>query len=203
MTIKIENDGYVNCKSNFYSAQDIISSDTVYLFDTGINKLIGEIDSGIWAISYLLSMYDFIPQNFVLFKDAVLTVNNERISLNEFCKYSCYLDESYPLFNTKKSVKRLIEEGLKKSKLTYSVQQIKDIFLLDEELFERPAHQVGNERFRAMSAIAFAHGKKVFCFPWLSQKRYNYYNNNILKLLEILNQLEMIVILPIGYSGQD
>ena len=51
-------EGYVDCKRVF-TAQDNLSFDVEYTFKTGINKLIGEIDSNVRATSYYLSMYKF------------------------------------------------------------------------------------------------------------------------------------------------
>ena len=50
--IGIKNEGYVYCKSCFYSALDGLSNNLCYSFKPGINKLIGEIDSENWAVSY-------------------------------------------------------------------------------------------------------------------------------------------------------
>ena len=80
-SIHISNSGYVNCRSGFYYSQDILHRSSVYSFSSGINKLIGEIDSGNWAISYLLSMYKYRPKDFILFEQPNAFVNNELISL--------------------------------------------------------------------------------------------------------------------------
>ena len=52
-SINVRNDGYVYCKSGFYHSQDSTDYKTEYIFTTGVNWLIGEIDSGCWAaVSY-------------------------------------------------------------------------------------------------------------------------------------------------------
>ncbi len=112
MNITIKNDGYVACKSNFYSAQDILSSSECQ-FSSGINKLQGEIDSGAWAISYLLSMYKYSPDDFVLFETPLIIADDVVMSLEEFSKYSCYMDKVYPLFNSKMPINKLIEKSYK------------------------------------------------------------------------------------------
>ncbi len=64
LNITIKNEGYIHCKSAFYSSEDILSL-TEYIFTKGINMLNGDIDSGVWAISYLLSMmYKYTPQDY-------------------------------------------------------------------------------------------------------------------------------------------
>ena len=197
--IIITNDGYIHCKSNFYSSQDILNN-TSFNFGVGINKLIGEIDSGIWAISYLLSMYKHRPEDFVLFEQPKVIVKSQVISLNEFSKFSCYMDKLDPLFSSNHSVKKLIMQGLDHSKLNCSYDDIKNLFYIDSERFERPLDGVGNEIFKAMAAIGFSYKKEIFCFPWLSNRRFESYHENLATLLQILEKLGKTVIIPVGIS---
>ena len=197
--ISIKAEGYVDCKSCFYSAQDIMES-SGFDFCAGINKLIGEIDSGSWAVSYLLSMYKHRPSDFVLFDDPKVTVNGKTVSLNELSEYSCYMDRSDPLFSTNYTVKELIWQGLANNKLTCSYTDVMDMFCLDNERVECSLSSVGNEIFRSMAAIGFSHKKEVYCFPWLSRKRFEYYHENLSTLLRTLESMNMVVILPVGYK---
>ena len=77
------------------------------------------------------------------------------------------------------------------------------MFQLDEQRFERPISQVGNEVFRAMAAIGYAHEKEIFCFPWLSKERFDSYRNNLADLLPILEKIGKIAIIPIGYDSEN
>ena len=198
--VSIRNQGYVECKAAFCSAQDLLSENREYKFTTGINRLVGEVDSGNWAVSYLLSMYIYRPEDFVLFGKTDVTVNYSTvISLNKFSEYTCYMDPVYPMFSTKKSVRTLILQGLEKNHTDCTPEYFKDMFCLDDQRFRRPLSQVGNEKFRAMAAVAIAHGKQVFCFPWFTQRRFEYYHENLSVLLEMLGSLGKIVILPVGF----
>ena len=199
--VNIRNYGYVSCKSAFYSAEDGLSECTQYNFSTGINRLVGEIDSGNWAVSYTMSMYKARPKDFILFEKPEAIVNNEPMSLGELCKFSCYMDESYPLFSSKHSIRNLITKGLRNSQVGFTVDELKNMFYLDDQRFERPLTQVGNEIFRSMAAIGVAFGKEIFCFPWLSSRRFHGYHNNLSGLLEILEDLKKIVIVPIGVEN--
>lgn len=198
--IKINNDAYVHCKSSFYSAQDTLNDTLSYKFSQGINKLLGEIDSGNWAISYLIAMYPYMSskEKKLLFLPANALVNNKMLSLKELSVYSCYLDKKYPLFSTKKTVRKLVSKGLKKHSRLETPENIRDMFHISSERFERPLSGVGNEIFRSMAAIGFCHEKQVFCFPWLSKKRFDYYHGNITDVLNILESLGKIIILPVG-----
>lgn len=196
--IRIKNEGYVFCKSSFYSAQDSLSHDSCYTFSRGINKLIGEIDSGNWAISYLLSMYKHRPEDFVLFEQPEAVVNNKSVSLNELSAFSCYMDPLDPLFDPAVSVKDSVIQGLAYSKQNDSYDAVKNLFYLDSERFERPLSAAGNEIFRSMAAIGFSYKKEIFCFPWLSDRRFESYHENLTGLLRIFENLGKTVILPVG-----
>ncbi len=195
--IYVINNGYIHCRSVFYASHDILNKSEFH-FTTGINKLNGEIDSGNWAISYLLSMYKYRPKDFILFEQPQALLNNERISLEELSKFSCYMDIEYPLFSKNTSVRKLVTRGLKDSKLNYSCDDIKNLFQLDNERFERPLKNIGNDIFRAMAAIGFSYNKQIFCFPWLSKIRFEGYHKNLTWLLQTLEDLEKIVIVPLG-----
>ena len=69
---------------------------------------------------------------------------------------------------------------------------------MDSERFERPLAGAGNEIFKAMAAIGYANDKKVFCFPWLSKKRFESYHENLTDLLRTLDDLGQISIVPVG-----
>lgn len=197
MDILIFNDGYVMCKSDFYSAKDTLSP-FEYHFTSGVNKLVGEIDSGVWGVSYLLSMYRHNREDFVLFKDCTVIVDDTTLALDEFSEYSCYMDAIYPLFNTKIPVNKLVEKAINSNKLECDAESIRELFCIDRERFMRPLSQLGNEKFKAMAAIGYANKKQVFCFPWLSHKRYTYYHENLQELIKILADLNKVVVLPVG-----
>jgi hypothetical protein len=196
--ISVKSEGTVFCKSRFYSARDSLSGRSRYSFSQGVNKLIGEIDSGNWAISYLLSMYKYRPKDFVLLDQPEVTVNNKHIFIAELSEFSCYMDRLYPLFSTADSVKTQIRRGLNQSKLSCSYDDIKNLFFLDNERVEQPLSGVGNEIFRSMAAIGFSYEKEIFCFPWFSNSRFEYYHKNLTSLLQILENLRKTVIIPIG-----
>lgn len=198
-SINFSNSGYVFCQSSFGSMHCDLDSNRKFSLSQGVNILSEEIDSDAWATSYALSMYNHKPKDFTLFEKPEVVLNNKiAISLNEFCEHSCYLDLTYPMFSTKTPVKKLIIRALKTNVCYKSLEEIQELFGLDSNRLERPLSSVGNEAFRAMAAIGYSSGKQVFCFPWMSQKRFQYYNNNVTQLLEILKSLDKTVILPLG-----
>lgn len=200
-TIKIRSSGCVYCKSEFYSAQDSISENKEYIFFPGINKLAGDIDSGSWAISYLISMYNCRSKDFILFDKTKVELNGEAVDVSELSDAACYMDKSYPLFSSKKAVRQLVLQGIKRSHIELSADEVMSIFHISEDRFDRPLKGVGNEIFKAMAAIAYCNQKEILCFPWMSYRRYDGYHYNLSGVLEILESLNKIVILPIGVKA--
>ena len=112
-------------------------------------------------------------------------------------------EKIYPLYSTKQPIEKLVMHGIKKNKLDYSPEEIRDLFHMDSERFTRPIKAVGHEIFRAMAAIGYVHNKQVFCFPWLSKMRYDGYNLHMPDLMNILESLKMIVIVPRGQEDRN
>ena len=193
-------EGHINCKSKFYTSHDVLQEYMNFKFTTGINNLFGDIDSGAFGVSYLLSMYNIDVNKKLLSSPLIATVDGKPETLDVLSKKCCYLDDDFfPLFSSKrKTILQLIEKGIKKSKINQTAEKICNLFLLDSERIHRPIKYVGNERFRAMAAVGYSFGYQVFCFPWLSKKMFNYYTNNILWLLDILEKLKVVVIVPRG-----
>lgn len=196
--ISFSNGAYIHCKSNFYSCVDVLQSYMKFEFSKGVNKLVGEIDSGIFAISYLLSMYRIDVPKSVFDSIPMITVDDSCMELEKFTPVCCYLDQSYPLFSSSKTVRNQVSKGLKKSGLNYTPDEICDMFKMEKFRFDRPIVATGNEKYKAMAAIGFSHGKEVFCFPWLSRMRYEAFHNHMPHLLDTLEGLGKIVILPVG-----
>ena len=196
--LKIKCDAYINCKSGFYSALVAVNEIHPYEFSVGVNKLIGEIDSENWGISYLISMYPYLSRSKRKLIDTYALLNGNEVPFEDLSKYACYMDKIYPLFSTKKTIRKLVSKGIKKNRMKETPENIRDTFYIDPERFERPLCGVGNERFKAMAAVAYCNQKEVYCFPWLSKNRFDYYHYNMLGLLEILESLNKIVILPVG-----
>jgi hypothetical protein len=191
-------EGFVYPKSIFYSSSGTLSNHNCLILKRGINKLIGEIDCGNWEMSYLLSMYKYRPDDFILSEIPTVLLDNKTVSLQKISKIACYMDESYHLFSSKKTVKELITHNLKLNNCEYNCAEILDCFKLDEQRVERPIIYTGNEHFRAMAAVGILYGKEIFCFPWLSNSRFLLYYRNITFCLEKLADYGKIIVLPVG-----
>ena len=195
--ISIKNSGFVHCKSEFYTAHITLNSYDVYNFIRGTNRLIEDIDSGSWAIGYLLSMYDVIDES-TLFEPLIAMVDGEEVQLQQLKHLACYMDRSYPLFSSKSTVREIVTRGINMYGIHNSADDIREMFLIHKNRFEKPLASVGNEIFKAMAAIGYSFEKQIYCFPWMSRKLFESFHLNIVHAIDILTQQNKIVILPLG-----
>lgn len=195
ISLKIEL-GAATCKSSFYTAFDIAQNE--YTFTNGINFLHGEIDDGGFYASYIMSMYcvDTLNCNFY---NATVTIDGEQVCLRQLCNMSCYIDPIYPLFSSDRSIKDCVKAALERNKTSLSCDDVRNIFMIDRQRFEMPLSGTGNEKYKAMSDIGYVNQKDIYCFPWFSKKRFDSLHRNMTDLLEILDNLNKTVILPLGH----
>ncbi len=206
--ISFVGEGYTYFSSDTFNMFCRIPENVEFVFKTGVNKIIGDIDSAAWALSYILSMYNHRPKDINLFGElenkgsGSILVNDNRISLKDFGEYSCYLDFIYPLFSDKSkhiTLKKIIEKGLEKNHCTECAEEIRDLFGFDEARFTRPLYQIHSYRYRAFAAIGYVYQKQVYCLPWVSDDMYE--NQGDMKFaIEKLEALGKIIILPKGYK---
>lgn len=197
--LTVRNGGFVACKSDFYTASDILDSRKEYSFAPGINRLCGEIDSGIWAVSYLLSMYAHRPKDFILHEPPTAAVNGEILPLESLADSVCYLvNRMDPLFARNRPLDRMISAAIRRSGADLTPEEVRTLFQMDAERFIRPISGVGHEAFKAMAALAYCRGRQIFCFPWMSKSRFDAFHGHLSGLLPILEGLGVTVILPVG-----
>lgn len=190
--------GWITCRSRFYTAHSVWSGDVS--FREGINMMLCEVDQDGFPLSYLISMYECRPRDFVFEAPPSVFIDGQKSDMQTLATRSCYIDALYPLFSSKrKTVRQLIEQGLRRAEQKASFRDVQEMFELTDARVDRPLCQVGNEVFRAMPAIGYAHGKEVFCFPWMSDKQYRWFYSHISVATSMLAFLGKVVILPIGH----
>lgn len=197
-SIDIKSQGYVHCHSRLYTSHGNLPYNMNRSLSVGANILKGEIDSGEWELSYLLSMYCHRPRDFVLTAPTEVYINGTATTLEELSRYTCYIDELYPLFSGRNPICKQVAKGIRRSGLNCTPQDIMNMFCLDEFRFTRPFSGAGNEVYRAMAAVGYCYGKQVFCFPWMSRQKLEATHLHIPVLIDILSELNMITVLPQG-----
>lgn len=193
-SITIENfEGYFYCHS-YFGSYHLTCDRFSYKFEHGITILYGDIDCGGWGVSCGISQKQ---KDIVLSSEEIIAeMNDTPCDLEKIYTHAWYMDQSFG----RKTVEKLVNQGLKKTNSNISAENIREIFQISSDRFQLPIQQVGNERFRCVAAIGYAFSKSIYCFPWISKKMVEYYGKNLIDVLEILEKLKQIVILPTNYQ---
>ena len=128
--LSISNSGYIHCRSQYYTAFNTLYENNVYRINHGLNELIGDIDCGTWAISYLLSMFDSVDKT-TLFKPLIAYVNGGEMDLKTLQHYSCYMDISYPMFSSECTIKDIVVSAIDISRIQTTAANIREMFLIN------------------------------------------------------------------------
>ncbi len=128
-------------------------------------------------------------------------LNNVEIHPKELVKHSGFITEKVipgvNCIDNLSSAKECIQTALQISGEKFSVEEIKSIFHLSDERFERPLEYVSGEIWLISMAIQFALGKEIFCYPWLSMREiFRLKAVHELNVLDYLRNTNKIVLVP-------
>ena len=157
--------GYAFCQSQVYSCKDTFKSITYEFVGGNIYALISDFGRGSWGLATCLGGTGEII-------DGDILLNDQKISPVHLAKVSCFLGKTdfneLEFLKESESAKNCIQEALTISELPYSVTDIKHMFGLSNERFERDIKYVSGEIWRITAAIGFALDKQIFIYPWMN-----------------------------------
>lgn len=94
-----------------------------------------------------------------------------------------------------KTARKLIADGLKRSNTHISLDDVIDLFSISEGRIDRPVSQWSGEIFNITMAIGFARGKKIYCFPWISEFEMNRIEG-CWEQIQTLKRKDSIILIP-------
>lgn len=181
----------VSCQSNLYSSRESFLK-VNHLFNGGkVYGFASDFGCGSWGLATCLGGRSENPDGEVL-------LNGKTIHCNELSKFSCFISESiFPEINSIDDYltpKLCIEKALSISKLNYTVEEIRNMFCLSgyNERFERDLRYVSGEIWAISTAIGFALGKEIFCYPWLNEREIIRAHKPHIELLKKHNRIILI-----------
>ena len=139
-----------------------------YSFSNGVDLLLSEINQAACAFSYIISAGGNRRNDLI---QGEILLQGEPVSLKQLHKISCNLGEAFryvPRLCRWHSVKSVIERGIKRFRVPYSSDEIREMFRIDKERYQRTINHVGFEWQKCAAAIWFVYGKKIFSFPWMT-----------------------------------
>ncbi len=181
----------VTCKSSRYQSRESFLKINYTFYSGNVYGIISDFGYGSWGVVTCLG------GRFSEHYTGQIVINNGEILPINLAHHSAFVGEriidSINSFENLLTPKECIEKSLAISKLPFSIKEIKDMFGLSDERFERNLDQVGVEINRISIAINFALDKSVFCFPWLNE-------HSILDIsipiIDILRRYEKIILIP-------
>jgi hypothetical protein len=102
------------------------------------------------------------------------------------------------------SVRDYVRHGLKTAANSHfkSEEEIVRQFMLTPERYKRPLRTLSHEQWRASCAIGAAHGKKIYCFPYLGPDFVNRnYPQWFKRLIDLLKDIGALVLVPTTAIG--
>lgn len=132
-----------------------------------------------------------------------ILIDGIRTPANNLLSHSAFIGESiFEGVNSKSDIlspQKCIERALAISGQNYTVDEIKSMFSLSDERFERDLNYVSGEIDRISIAVNYALGKDIYCFPWLNEHDIC----NVPKgVLRILKEHKKIVLIPTSQKRQ-
>jgi ABC-type sugar transport system ATPase subunit len=127
-----------------------------------------------------------------------ICIDSNKVHIEKLQKISCYITEISNLksvFLGNQTPKNCIQYAIRKKLTNHSLSDIKELFSLTNERFNRPLKYVSGEIFPISLAINYALGKKIFCFPWLGELEINRIES-LLPIINFLKSEDRIILIP-------
>lgn len=184
--------GSAFCHSQLYSCKESFLPITYQFLPANSYGLFSDFGRGSWALTTCLGGRGYDPISGSIY------LNEVEICCNEMRKYSCFVGENtFDQINNAEDLltaKICIQRALDISNLPYSVSEIKDLFRLSDERFERNLQYVSGEIWRISIAVGFALNRELFCYPWMNIHDLNAYLD--VEIINVLKKYNKIVVIP-------
>ena len=190
----IEFQDLVECHSLTFQSRESFLPITYEFKPRNVYGLISDFGCGSWGMATCVG-----GRSSKQYSGRIL-LNEMEIAADELTKYSCFVSENIytdlNLAQERSTPKACIERALAISLQPYSVDQIKALFCLSDERFERPLAYASGEIWFISIAINFALGKQIFCYPWLNARdiaRFEIaYRHGIIKLIKDAGKIVLV-----------
>ena len=190
-------EGWFNCYDSVLGRFWTTCDEFNYDFTPGVYALTGQFDDGGWAFAYALT--NECAKKQLIDQEAEFYIRGQRTTLQELSKHVQNLGFSHPKKWSdrmyRNTVHERIEKGIKKTGLSWTAEEVRQMFRIDPERFERNIRFVGFEAQKCNAAIGLVNGKKIFCFPYLTES--GILISFVQNICEVLREQGCIVLMPV------
>ena len=185
----------VDCKSDLYQSRESFLKCSFKLSAGEVYGVISDFGYGSWGLVTCLAGRGNDGHS------GTVIIDGRPVTLLELSHYACVISEkNFPNVNTPDNLltpKECIEKALSISMQPFSTLDIKRLFKLTNERFERSLDKVSGEIWQISAAVNFSLGKDIFCFPWLNEfdiSRFEIFSET--GVLDFLKKQGKIVLVP-------
>lgn len=203
MNLTIENlDIRCLCTHELIGDMHSFINDMSFNFSTGVYAIVSEPDLVGWALSsYITGHYKSLNQYNA--SNVSIKIDDKEMKYHQLLETSCCIGSRYATMKKQNRGKviDLINKAQKSNRSACSMEEIKEKFQLGEKLY-KPLEEMGNFIWNATAGLGWAKGRRIFCYPWLSNYRLKSIENRIGNVSHTLSEMGGIVILPVSSSQQ-
>ena len=185
--------GSAFCKYRLYNCKDAFPMFSARLHTGCVYNFISDFACGSWAA------VSCIGGKGILEPCSKIMINDNFTSQKVLRSISGSIPEERK-FPTNKSARKLIMNELEKSNNVHEkIDEIIEIFQLSENRIKRPISQCSGEIFPISLALQYVRGKKILCFPWISEYEMNRIEGCWKQIL-FLRQNDTMILIPSAAS---
>lgn len=185
----------IECKGWLYQSRESFLPINYEFKKGNVYGFVSDFGCGSWGLSTCLGGWcsnDYSGK---------ILLNNNLIFANQLTPYSCFVTEKIiPNINSSNLLltpQECIAKALKISKQDFQIEEIRDIFCLSKNRFERSLDFSSGEIWHISMAINFALGKDIFCYPWLNLIDIGRFKIAVeLNIIDFLKQTGKIIFVP-------
>ena len=125
-------------------------------------------------------------------------INQEMAHSNDLLSYGWYVGEGVRAKNSFGLERKLTvrEQLISCESSDFTIEKLVDLFELSPSRLDRELKYISNERWNASAAIGLAHGKQIYCFPWMDDTWKEAIKVRLSHCSEILKENNCLVIIP-------
>ena len=187
----------VSCVSSLFQSKEGFLKLNYSFLSGNVYGIVSDFGCGSWGLVTCLG--GRVSEYYI----GQMLINGTAAPPGDLLLYAAFIGENvYEGINSKRDIlspRKCIERALSISGQNYTVDEIKRMFLLSDERFERDLNYVSGEIDRISIAVNFALGKDIYCFPWLNEHDICNVSKEILR---ILKEHEKIVLIPTSQKRQ-
>lgn len=192
--------GYANCVHHsiwgkpLFSCYDSFRNIT-YEFESGNTYgIVSDFSDGCWGLVSTLAGYGVLTNGNIY-------IDNSVIHCKKLKDYACLIGEPLPSKYLKLSPEKIIHQITRNKTNFENSIDLQKTFLLSMERFNRPVLYGGIEIWKTSILYGYLTGKKVFAFPWMSEKDL-WWVESLKPVLNYLKKKGGIILIPTSHYNK-